>query len=338
MSETVLVTGISGFIAKHCALKALEAGYSVRGTVRSAARGEAVRETLARHVDVSRLSFAECDLLSDAGWDAAVSGCNAVMHLASPFPIIQPKDENELIRPAVEGTLRVLRVAAANGVKRFVQTSSVVAVMDGQGGAKTRFTEEDWTNVNGPHVGAYAKSKTLAEKTARDFVAAEAPGMHYASVNPGFVLGPALDKDIGSSANTIVMIMQGKYPGMPRLHFSCVDVRDVAEAHLKAMQTGQPSGGRYLAVGGSLWFVEIARAIRQALGDDAKKVPTRELPDFLVKLIGLFDGNARSIVSDLGKVRDVDNSRTRAALNMTFRPAEEAAVATARSLVDLGLV
>ena len=187
-------------------------------------------------------------------------------------------------------------------------------------------------------LGAATLRRALAEKAAREFVAAEAPGMHYASVNPGFVLGPALDKDIGSSANTIVMIMQGKYPGMPRLHFSCVDVRDVAEAHLKAMQTGQPSGGRYLAVGGSLWFVEIARAIRQALGDEAKKVPVRELPDFLVKLIGLFDGNARSIVSDLGKVRDVDNSRTRAALDMTFRPPEEAAVATARSLVELGLV
>lgn len=338
MSETVLVTGISGFIAKHCALRALEAGYSVRGTVRSVAKGEAVRETLARHVDVSRLTFAECDLLQDEGWDAAVSGCNAVMHLASPFPIIQPKNEDELIRPAVEGTMRVLRAARANGVKRFVQTSSVAAVMNGHGDGKTLFTEDDWTDVDGPHVDAYSKSKTLAEKAARDFVAAEGGALHYASVNPGFVLGPALDKDIGSSANTIMMIMRGKYPGMPRLHFACVDVRDVAEAHVKAMQTDQPSGGRYLASGGGLWFVEIARAIREALGDDASKVPVRELPDFLVKLIGIFDGNARSIVSDLGKLREVDNSRTRAALDMTFRPADEAAVATARSLLELGLV
>ena len=188
---TVLVTGVSGFIAKHCAAELLRHGYRVRGTVRSPGKADAVRKTLAAHADASRLDFVVADLLSDAGWTDATTGVHGVLHLASPFPLVQPKDESELIRPAVEGTLRVLRAAKAAGVKRFVQTSSTVAVLFGHGsGHPNPYTEADWTDVDGPHVTAYAKSKTLAERAAREFVAREYPELHYASVNPGLVLGP----------------------------------------------------------------------------------------------------------------------------------------------------
>jgi dihydroflavonol-4-reductase len=338
MATTVLITGISGFIARHTAKRFLDAGYTVRGTVRSRAKGEDVRTSLAGHCDVEKLSFVEADLLADNGWSEAVTGCDSVAHIASPFPFGQPRHENDLIRPAVDGTLRVLKAAKAAGVPRFVQTSSNVAVAYGHPPSKTRFTEDDWSNVNGPHMSAYAKSKTLAERAARDFIAAEGGDMHFSSVNPGFVLGPVLDDDFGTSAGVIQMILRGKYPGMPRLQFGCVDVRDIAEMHLRAVETTAPGGGRYLGVADTLWFVEIARAIKEALGADAKKVPNRQLPDFLVKTIALIDPGVRGIVSDLGQVREFDNARTRQALGMDFIPARQAAIATARSLVDLKLV
>jgi dihydroflavonol-4-reductase len=339
MSDTtVLVTGVSGFIAKHCAVELLRAGYRVRGTVRSLARSAQVTDTLARHADTSRLELAEADLEADDGWDEALAGCSRVLHVASPFPASQPKDEQVLIRPAVEGTLRVLRAARRAGVARLVQTSSTVAVQYGHPPDRTApFTEADWTVVDGPHVTPYARSKTLAERAARDFARGEGAGLHYGSVNPGFVLGPALDGDVGASAQIILMFLRGKYPGAPRLSFPCVDVRDVARMHRLALEADLPSGGRYLCVSECLWMVDIARAIRAALGAPARKVPSRELPDWAVKLVGLLDATARQIVPELGREVRVDDARTRQALGMTYIPAAEAAVAMARSLVELGL-
>jgi dihydroflavonol-4-reductase len=338
-AQTVLITGISGFIAKHCAVELLTHGYRVRGTVRSAGKADQVRATLGKHADVSALEFAEADLMSDAGWGEACAGAWGVLHVASPFPLAQPKDEGELIRPAVDGTLRVLKAAIASGVKRFVQTSSTASVMYGHGETHAQaFTEDDWTHVDGPHVSAYSKSKTLAEKAARDFVAREGKSLHYASVNPGFVLGPLLDNDAGASADAIAMFLKGKYPGCPRLYFPYVDVRDIAKMHRIALETSDPSGGRYLGVAGVASFKQMMIPIKAQLGEKAKKVPVRELPDFLIKLIGLFDPAARGIVPDLGKVMKVDNSRTRKALGMDFRPVEEAAPAMARSLLENGLV
>ena len=337
--KLVLVTGISGFIAKHCAVELLNHGYRVRGTVRSLGKSSAVKDTLAKHADISKLEFAEADLLSDKGWSEAMAGVWGVEHLASPFPLAQPKDENELIRPAVDGTMRVLKAAVAAGVHRFVQTSSTASVMYGHGENHPQpFTEDDWSVVDGPHVSAYAKSKTLAEKAARGFVADEGKSLYYASVNPGFVLGPLLDSDAGSSANAIAMFLKGKYPGCPRLNFPCVDVRDVAKMHRLALETDQPSGGRYLAVAGSAWFKDMMVPIKAQLGADARKVPTRELPDFMIKLIGLFDSSARAVVPDLGREILVDNSRTRKALGIDFIPVGEASVAMARSLVANKLV
>ena len=231
-NRLILITGISGFIAKHCAVELLNHGYRVRGTLRSLKKADEVRATLARHADLAGIEFAEADLNADNGWDDAAKGVHGVLHVASPFPVAQPKDENDLIRPAVDGTMRVLKAAVANGAKRFVQTSSSVAVMYGHAKDRTApFTEDDWSNLDGAGISAYAKSKTLAERAARGHIALTKPDMHYSTVNPGFVLGPLLDRDMGTSGEVIQMFLKGKYPGCPKLSFAAVDVRDIAKMH-----------------------------------------------------------------------------------------------------------
>jgi dihydroflavonol-4-reductase len=337
--KTILVTGISGFIAKHCAVDLLRQGYRVRGTVRSLQKAEEVKVTLAKHCDISPLEFVQADLLSDAGWDAAMQGVHGVLHLASPFILNEPKDPNELIRPAVEGTLRVLQAAVAAKVQRFVQTSSMAAIAYGHPKTRTNpFTEDDWTIQDGPGVTSYTRSKTLSERAARDFMAQHRPDMHYASINPGLVLGPLLDRDMGGSAEVIQMFLRGKYPGCPKLSFGVVDVRDVAVMHRLALETSEPSGGRYMGVSESAWFMDMMRPIKAQLGAQAKKVPSFELPNFMIRLVALFDPAARGIVPDLGLELRIDNSRTRKALGMEFIGVEESAPAMAKSLVDLDLV
>lgn len=337
MAKTVLITGISGFIAKHVALEFLKAGYKVRGTVRSKAKGEKVIETLKKHFDKAEVEFFEADLSSDEGWDDAVKGCDCVAHVASPFPMAQPKDENELIKPAVDGTLRVLRAAKKAGVKRFVQTSSSVAVMYGHGHNKLNFTEDDWSVLDGPGVTPYAKSKTLAEKAGRDFATSNGGDMHYSTVNPGLVLGPSLDGEIGTSLELVQMLLKGKYPGAPRITFPAVDVRDIAKMHLLAMETKESSGGRYIGCSDVVWMIDMARALQRGLGDKAKKVPKFELPNFMVKFVAIFDPAARSITGELGLDRSMDNSRTKKALGIEFIPVGGAAVASGESLIEHGL-
>jgi dihydroflavonol-4-reductase len=336
--KLILVTGISGFIAKHCAVELLRRGYRVRGTLRSLAKADEVSATLARHADKAEISFVEADLLSDKGWDEAVMGAYGVLHVASPFPVAQPKDESELIRPAVDGTMRVLSAAIASGVARFVQTSSSVAVMYGHSSERSAaFTEDDWSNLDGPGISAYAKSKTLAERAAREHIAREKPDLHYSTINPGFVLGPLLDRDMGASVEVIQMFLKGKYPGCPKLSFATVDVRDIARMHRLALETTEPSGGRYVGVAETSWFIDMMRPIKAKLGEAARKVPARELPNFMIRLIGVFDPAARGIVPELGHFVKVDNSRTRTALALEFIPVTESAPAMAQSLVDLGL-
>jgi dihydroflavonol-4-reductase len=337
--ELILLTGISGFIAKHCAVEMLKAGYRVRGTVRDMAKAEKVRTTLAKHCDVSKLEFVEADLMADKGWDEAAKGVYGVLHVASPFIIQTPKHPDDLIRPAVDGTMRVLKAAIAAGAKRFVQTSSIAAIMAGHGHERTKpFTEDDWTKLDGPNVSAYEKSKTLAERAARDHLAATKADIHYASVNPGFVLGPLLDSDFGASASVIQMFLKGKYPGCPALSFPSVDVRDIGKMHRLALETSQPSGGRYVGVSESAWFVDMMRPIKAQLGNAARKVPTFRLPNFVIRLIALFDPSARNILPALGRMVQMDNSRTRKTLRMEFIPVSESAPAMARSLVENGLV
>lgn len=338
MTKTVLVTGISGFIAKHVALEFLKAGYKVRGTVRSKAKGEKVAETLAKYTDVNNLDLMEADLISDAGWDEAMFGCNCVAHVASPYPLAQPKDEHELIRPAVEGTMRVLRAAKKAGVERFVQTSSSASIIHGHDNKKLHFNEDDWSDIDGPGITAYAKSKTLAERAARDFIATEGENIHFATVNPGLVLGPPLDADIGSSLQVVQMLLSGKYPGVPHMNMPVVDVRDIAKMHVLAIETKEPSGGRYIGVARTVWFIELSSALRKSLGDQAKKAPKFELPNLMVRLIGLFDPAAKSIVPELGLDRKMDNSRTRKAIGIKFIPVDEAVVDSAKSLIEHRLV
>lgn len=336
--KTILITGISGFIAKHCALELLKHGYAVRGTVRNIAKAEETRATLAKHCDTSKLSFIEADLLADAGWADAMNGIAGVLHLASPFPLGEPKDPDELLRPAVDGTLRVLRAAMNAGVRRVVQTSSMAAVLGGHHDKRPQpFTEDDWTDASDPAVSTYYRSKTLAEKAARDFVSSGAKALHFSTINPGFVLGPVLDRDIGSSAEVIQMFLRGKYPGTPRIWFSVVDVRDVARMHRLALESAEPSGGRYLAVSETVRFLEIAHPIRDKLGRAARKAPSRQLPDLMVRLVALFDPAVRAILPDLGFEFEVNNSHTRRALRIEFRPVAESAPAMASSLIELGL-
>lgn len=337
--STILVTGISGFIAKHCAVELLNHGYRVRGTVRNLAKADYVRKTLADHADITGLDFAAADLLSDDGWHDAAKGVHGVLHLASPFPLVQPRNADELIRPAVDGTLRVLRAAVAAGASRFVQTSSTVAIIFGHGHSRlSAYTEADWTDVDGPGVTAYSKSKTLAERAARDYVAAQGPALHYASVNPGFVLGPLLDREFGSSAKLIADCLRGKYPGCPKLSFAVVDVRDVAKVHRLALDTSEPTGGRYLAISEAVWFKDIMLPIKAQLGARASKVPTKVMPNWAVKFVALFDPATRPILPDLGHELRIDNSATRKTLGIDFIAVTESAPAMAESLLRFGLV
>lgn len=341
-SQLVLVTGISGFIAKHCALALLKKGYRVRGTVRDLSKSDQVRETLAKLADTEgRLDFAQTELLSDEGWAEAVAGADFVLHVASPFPAAQPKNADDLIKPAREGTLRVLKAASDAGVKRLVLTSSTVAVMavgpSPSSGGST-YSEADWTNTENPNhaVTAYGVSKTLAERAAWEFMDTDSSGMSLSVVNPGLVAGPALDRRLGTSLGIIQDFLGGKYPGTPKLHFPVVDVRDVADIHVAAMESEAAAGERFLAVAGTMWMREVAAAIKKAVPDQAGKIKAREVPNFVVRLIALVDPNARSILPDLGYERPVDNEKTRRVLGITFRSPEDAVAASARSLVELG--
>ncbi|NML04524.1 aldehyde reductase [Sphingomonas sp. G-3-2-10] len=334
--SNVLVTGGSGFVGSHVILQLLEAGHNVRTTVRNLSREAEVRATLkANGADPGdRLSFFAADLEKDAGWAEAVAGCDYVQHVASPFPINQPKDEQELIRPAVEGTLRVLRAARDAGVKRVVLTSSFAAIGYGHGERKTPYTEADWTDVNGPAVQAYMKSKTLAERAAWDFVGREGNGLELAVVNPVGIFGPALSNDLSTSIELVRQMMAGKLPGTPDLWFGVIDVRDVASLQLLAMTAPEAAGQRYLAVAGEPASMhQMAVVLHKNLGT---KLP-RQLPSWLIRTLAIFNPMAREAVPRLGIRGRASNAKAKA-LGWTPRSNEEALLATANSLKTLGLI
>ena len=339
--ELVLVTGGSGFIAMHCTLKLLAAGYRVRNTVRSLAREAEVRATLkaAGTEAGDRLAFCAADLTADAGWSEAAAGCDHVLHVASPFPVNAPSHEDELIVPARDGALRLLRAARGANVKRVVLTSSFAAIGYGHAQADRPFTEHDWTRAEGEGVSAYAKSKTLAERAAWDFMAREGGDMELAVVNPVGVFGPALGADFSTSIEIIRRMMDGALPALPRVTFGVVDVRDVADLHLLAMTRPEAAGERFLAVaGGFVSLHDIGLMLRRRLGDAASRVPTRELPDWLLRIVAIFDKSARQIVPELGKRKDATADKARRVLGWQPRSAEDAVAATAESLVALGLL
>ncbi|WP_102223823.1 NAD-dependent epimerase/dehydratase family protein [Acidimangrovimonas sediminis] len=336
--KRVLLTGISGYIAKHVALKLLNAGHRVTGSLRDRTREDEVRSALVPHLDtpeaLGRLEFATLDLTSDDGWSRALRGAEVLVHTASPFPISQPRDPEALIRPAVDGSLRALAAARAAGVCRVVLTSSSAAIMTGTPPGRP-YTEDDWTDVNSRAATAYTRSKTLAERAAWDFVRDQAPSMALTTINPVFVLGPPLGRRFGSSVGVVRRMLSGRDPMVPRIGFPIVDVRDVAEMHLRAVETPATAGQRFIAADGSLWFAEMTAVLGTAFPD--RRIARRVAPDLLMRTLGLFDPQIRSILPQLGKLEEVSNARAREVMGMTFIPAKQSLLETARYLVSEGL-
>lgn len=339
--STVLVTGGSGFIGTYCILQLLEAGHTVRTTVRSLSREVDVRATLkAGGADAGdRLAFFAADLEKDAGWADAVKGCDYVLHVASPFPPADPKHEDELIVPARDGALRVLRASRDAGVKRVVLTSSFAAIGYGKAPQGRPFNENDWTDLNAPGLSAYVKSKTIAERAAWDFIAREGGTLELSVVNPVGVFGPVLGPDLSTSILLVKRFMDGEVPGAPKLYFGIVDVRDVASLHLLAMTDPAAKGQRFLAVAGDFMkMIDIAKTLKARLGDVAKKVPTREIPNVLVRLAGLRDPAIRLITPELGKKKNATNEKAKRMLGWKPFSNEDALAATGESLARLGLL
>ena len=338
--SNVLVTGGSGFIGSHCILQLLAAGHQVRTTVRNLNREPDVRAMLKRGgaEPGERLSFVAADLEHDAGWSDAVAGCEFVLHVASPFPPNVPKHEDELIVPAREGSLRVLRAARDAGVKRVVLTSSFAAIGYGKEPQAKPLDETNWTDPTAD-VSAYVKSKTLAERAAWDFIAKQGGKLELSVVNPVGVFGPVLGPDYATSVLMVQRLMDGAVPGCPKLYFGVVDVRDVADLHLRAMTNPAAKGERFLAVAGDFMAMrEIARVLKNRMGDAAKRVPTRQLPNWLVRLASLRDPAIKLILPELGKTKNATNEKARKWLGWNPRSNEECIVAAAESLVRLGLL
>lgn len=333
---TVLVTGGSGYLAGFLIKRLIEDGWTVHATIRDLAREAEVRRTLG--VDDARLKIFAADLMRDDGWAAAVAGCSLVAHVASPFPASAPRHEDELIVPAREGTLRVLRVARDAGVRRVVATSSAAAIAYGHGKGNRTFSEADWTNVDAPGVYPYIKSKTIAERAARDWMAVEGGGMEYCSINPTAILGPVLGSDYSTSLELVKKLLEGAFPGTPDFGFGIVDVRDLADLHILALTVPRLDGERFAASGRFMKLNDIAHVLKDRLGAEARRVPTRKLPDWLVRIVARFDPMVRQVVSELGNVRNIDASHAKAVLGWETRNEADTIEDTARSLIARGLV
>lgn len=339
--STVLVTGGSGFIGAHCILQLLAAGHDVRTTVRNLKRGADVRAMLkvGGAEPGEKLKFFAADLEKDAGWGDAVAGCDYVLHVASPFPPELPKHEDELIIPARDGTLRVLRAARDAGVRRVVVTSSFAAIGYGQKPQAAPFNETNWTDPNRDDVRPYVKSKTVAERAAWDFIANEGKGLEMAVVNPVGVFGPVLGPDYSTSILLVQRLMDGAMPGCPQLSFGIVDVRDVADLHIRAMTDPAAKGERFLAIAGDFMsMLDIAKVLKARMGDAARRVPLRKLPNWFLRVVSLFDPAVKQITPELGKQRNATNEKARRVLGWQPRSNEDAIVATAESMIRLRLL
>jgi nucleoside-diphosphate-sugar epimerase len=336
---TVLVTGGTGFLGGWCVTELLRRGYTVRTTVRNLRRADEVRASVAAGAETGdRLSVVAADLSADDGWADAVAGCDYVLHVASPFPPAQPKDPEELIVPARDGALRVLGASLDAGVQRVVMTSSVAAVRHGrEASADAPYDESDWTDPDDLQRTPYVRSKTIAELAAWEHVRAASAESRLATVNPGAIIGPVQSDDRSFSLQVIERLLHGM-PAMPRLGFPFVDVRDVADLHIRAM-TAPPAGGeRFLAVDRFLWMEEVGRILRERLGSAASKVPTRVAPNLLIRAMALFDPSVRSIVGDLGESAIYTAAKAKTTLGWEPRPIEDSITDTARSLLERGLV
>ena len=336
---TVLVTGGSGFIGSWCIIKLLERGYKVRTTVRSLGREKAVRAALAtQRRSLEGLSFYAAELTADAGWDTAVAGCDYVLHVASPVVLSEPADPDVLIKPARDGATRVVGAAIKAGVRRVVLTSSVAATSSPVAVAKSVCDETVWTDLADSQVSAYARSKTLAERAAWDLIAKSGGATTLATVNPVVVIGPVLSGDFSESVQTVQRLLSGKMPGIPRLGFSLVDVRDVADLHILAMEAHAAAGQRFIAATRFVWMAEMADMLRALPGGIATKVPTRKIPNIVVRVGALFDKELRAVTPRLDKQRDFSSAKAQAVLGWRPRPIEDSVDDCARSLIAVGAV
>ena len=336
MAGTALVSGGSGYIAGFLIRQLIDKGWTVHTTVRSLKREPEVRGWL--KTDNDRLRFFAADLENDAGWSDAMAGCSHVAHVASPFPLGVPKHADELVVPAREGALRALRFAKGAGVRRFVLTSSMAAIAYGHGKGRELYNEADWTNLDNPDVMPYPRSKTVAERAARDWIAAEGGGMEFASVNPAAVFGPLLSDDLSTSIELVKQLLEGKVPMCPDIGFGIIDVRDVADLHFRALTAPDIGDGRYVCSGPFLKMIDVANILTANLGERARKVPTRRMPDWLLKLFALVRPELKQLVAELGNVRGGDSSHAMRTLGWTMRTPEEAILATANSLTERGIV
>ena len=334
--ETVLVTGGTGFIGLHCLQQLLDKGYKVKTTIRSESRKQEVMEAMKKHSsNFENLEFFIADLLSDDGWSEAVNGSKYVLHVASPFFLGEPENEDVFIKPAVEGTLRVLKACADADVKKVVLTSSFAAVGYGHPKEKEVYTEEDWSSVDG-EISPYAKSKTLAEKAAWEFVEnlEESKKFELTVINPVAVTGPMLTSDIGSSNDFLLKLISGSMPACPKIHMGYIDVRDVAKAHIFSMTEEKTNGERIIVSENEMFFAEVGKTLNEA---GFKKSPTKEMPNFLVKIMSLFVGELKTLLSALNRKGDIDKTKAKSFFNWDYISTEQSVTETARQLQDMGL-
>lgn len=339
-STPILITGASSFVGTHTIIQLLEQGYNVRGTIRSLAKEAEVRETIAKFVQANdRLTFQAADLEQDKGWDEAMNGVEYVLHIASPFPLYEPEREDDLIIPAVQGTLRVLRAAHKAGVKRVVQVSSVAAISAGHNENGHVFTEADWSKVEN-EIGAYSKSKTLAERAAWEFIngAENTHKMELAVINPPLILGPVPNKTSRTSVELIRTYMLGQVPGVGRIKMGLVDVRDIASAIILAMTTPEAAGERFLCSGGTLWIKEIADILHEQFSERGYKIPTLQFPSFLIRIIGLFDKKIALVTKSLDQDFELSSEKAKRILKWNPRSEKEAVLSMAESLIEHGFV
>lgn len=339
-NKPVLVTGGSGFIAVHCILKLLQQGYTVRTTLRSLSRQDEVKQMLkvGGISSFDNLSFIEANLSDDKNWDEAVKGCEYMLHVASPTPAIKFKHEDELINPAKNGVLRVLKASRNANVKRVVLTSAFGAIGVGHKNRATPYTENDWSNLDA-NVHPYQKSKTIAEKTAWDFIKNDGGNLELSTVNPVGVMGPLLGADYSHSHQMIKQMLEGEIKACPKITSCYVDVRDVADLHLLAMTHPKAKGERFLATAGNtLSMLDVAKILKRRLGDDAKKVPTKELPNWLLRIAALRNPSLKMLVTLLGQYMQASGEKAKKLLNWSPGSSEDAIVATAESLLRLGLI
>jgi nucleoside-diphosphate-sugar epimerase len=336
MTDTVLATGGSGYLAGHVIRRLLDDGHRVRTTLRTLDREAEVRAWIDRGAD--ELSFTAADLTSDGGWPAAVAGCDYVLHIASPFPPQQPNNEDELITPAREGTLRVLNAAAGGGVRRVVVTSSFAAIGYSPKPSGLPYDENDWTDATAQQ-SPYVKSKTFAERAAWEFAAQHPDGPELTVINPVGIFGPVLGPNYATSVGIIRILLDGRLPLVPRSSFAVVDVRDVADLEVTAMASPRAAGERFLAAAGQpLALPEVARILRARLGDDARRVPTREAPDWLIRVAARFVPTLDSFAATLGEPKPICTAKATNALGWQPRPAADTVVDTAESLLRLRTV